>query len=468
VATASEALAAVAARLRYRDVPAQVSTKAKRHLLDLIGVALASSTMPFARQALDAAIQLGGPGDATVIGCAERLPPAWAALVNGTMAHGLDFDDTHQGAVVHVSASVVPAALAAAEETQVDGKAFLTALTLGMETAVRIGMVTGSAFHDRGFHPTGICGAFASTLVAGKLFDLDESKLANALGLCGSMASGSMEFLTDGTWVKRMHPGWAAHAGLVAARFAGCGFSGPRAVFDGRFGLYRSHLGGDHWNLAPLTRDLGERWEMLDIALKPYPCCHFNHAFIDCAKRAMSSPGWRVDTIERIDCHLDAHQIPVVGEPEENKRAPQSDYDAKFSLPYAVACMLVRGHVDVDDFTEASIRDPDVLRLTARTFCHGGHVPDFPRYFPARLRITWSDGRSEELHEPINRGSVERPLSDDEVRDKFRRNAGRVLSATTVEELMGRIERLDDAPNVRGLARSCTIGPATGRKAAVQ
>jgi 2-methylcitrate dehydratase PrpD len=383
------------------------------------------------------------------------------------MAHGLDFDDTHQGAVVHVSASVVPAALAAAEETQADGRALLTALVLGMEAAVRIGLVTGSAFHDRGFHPTGICGAFASTLVAGKLLDLDESELVQALGLCGSMASGSMEFLTDGTWVKRMHPGWAAHSGLVAARFAGAGYSGPRAVFDGRYGLYKSHLGGNDWNLEPLTRDLGERWDMLDIALKPYPCCHFNHAFIDCAARLLRSPGGDVDSIERIDCYLDNHQLPVVCEPQENKRKPQSDYDAKFSLPYAVACMLVRGHVDVDDFTEDAIRDPAVLGIAARTFCHGEDVAGFPRYFPGRLRVTFRDGRTEELEESINRGSVDLPLSEEEVLDKFRRNAGRALPATTVEELIAKVERVDEEPDIRAVARTCAVERAAGQRAAV-
>jgi 2-methylcitrate dehydratase PrpD len=460
VATASEALAAFAARLCYRDVPERALIKAKRHLLDLLGVTLASSSMPFARMALNVGTRMGGHGNATVVGFAERLPSAWAALVNGTMAHGLDFDDTHQAAVVHVSASVAPAAMAAAEDVGARGESFLAALVLGMETAVRVGLVTGSAFHDHGFHPTGICGACASTLVAGKLFHLDESQLVNALGICGSMASGSMEFLTDGTWVKRVHPGWAAHAGLVAARFAQSGFSGPRAVLDGRFGLYRSHLGGDDWDLTPLTRDLGERWEMLDIALKPYPCCHFNHAFIDCAARAIRSPGWTADTIERIDCYLDTHQLPVVCEPEANKRNPQSDYDAKFSLPYAVACMLVRGRVDVDDFTDEAIRDPDVLQLAGRTFCHGVDVPDFPRYFPGRLRITWRDGRTEELHEPINRGSVDRPMSDDEVHDKFRRNARRALSSDSIEAVIVQVAQLDEASSVQPLARSCA--PATG------
>lgn len=462
MATASESLAAFAARLRYRDVPEQSRIKAKAHLLDVLGVSLASSGMPFARMALSAAAQMGGQGQATVVGLDARLPPAWAALVNGTMAHGLDFDDTHQAAVVHVSASVAPAALAAAEDVGASGEAFLTALALGMETAVRIGLVTGSAFHDRGFHPTGICGAFASTLVAGKLLDLDESQLVDALGLCGSMASGSMEFLTDGTWVKRVHPGWAAHSGLVAARFAETGFSGPRAVLDGRFGLYRSHLGGDDWDLTPLTDALGRRWEMLDIALKPYPCCHFNHAFIDCAARAMQSPGWDIEAIERIDCYLDTHQMPVVCEPVENKRRPQSDYDAKFSLPYAVACMLVRGHVDVDDFTDEAIGQPDVLRLTARTFCHGVNVADFPRCFPGHLRITWRDGRTEEWQEPINRGSVDRPLSADEIRDKFRRNAARVLPSHAVEGLIARVEELDRAPNIQALARSCVPSPGAG------
>ncbi len=463
--TASEALAAFAARLTYASLPAPVVAKAKLHLLDVLGVALASSTMPFARMAYEAARGLGGGGLATVIGFAEGLPPAWAALINGTLAHGIDFDDTHQASVVHVSASVAPAALASAEATEVDGQRFLTALVIGLESAVRVGLVARGSFHDRGFHPTGICGTFAAALVAGKLAGLDPAQLAHALGLCGSMAAGSLEFLTDGSWAKRVHAGWAAHGGLVAAELAQRGFTGPRGVLDGRFSLYRSHLGDAGWDLDALTRDLGERWELLDIALKPYPCCHYTHAFIDCAAAVRRSPGYSPEEIERVECFISAREIPIVCEPAATKRVPQADYDAKFSLPYAVACMLVRGHVDVDDFTDDAIRDPAVLRVSDRVVYRPDPDADFPRRFPGRVRVTMRDGRTLEWHEPINRGSAERPLLDDEVRAKFRRNASRTLPPEQVTAIVTAVDELERAPDVRALSAPCAVRQATARQA---
>jgi 2-methylcitrate dehydratase PrpD len=456
VSTASEALAAFAARLRFGDLPADVVAKAKRHVLDVIGVALASSTLPFAAMALRAAGSVGGhPGGGTVIGRSERLAPVWSAFVNGTFAHGIDFDDTHPGAVVHPSASVVPAALAGAEARDTDGHSLLAAIAVGLESAVRLGLAAGGSFHDRGFHPTGLCGALACSLVAGKLADLDAGRLAHALGLAASMAAGSLEFLTDGSWSKRIHAGWAAHGGIVAAELAAQGFSGPRQSLDGRFGFYRSHLGDGGWDLERVTRNLGERWEMMDIALKPYPCCHFNHAFIDCAAAARSAPLFDVERIERIDCHIHPRQMPVVCEPAQSKRAPQSEYDAKFSLPYAVGCMLARGHVDVDDFTDESIRDRRILSLAAKTTCEADPSVDYPRLFPGRLRITFTGGRTDEWSEPINRGSAERPLSDDEVKEKFRRNASRALSPGQVERLIDVVEKLEQPQGPKKLAAVC-------------
>ena len=241
IPSASEVLAEFATATRWSDIPPPVAEAAKLHLLDVLGVALASSTMPFARIVLQTATGLGGAGESAVIGFPDRLPPVWAALVNGTLAHGIDYDDTHEAGVVHVSCSVAPAALAAA--AGVDGARFLTALVLGMETAARLGIAAAGRLHDHGFHPTGVCGAFAATVVAGVLADLPGPRLVDALGLSGSMASGLLEFLTDGTWSKRIHAGWAAHSGLVAARLGAEGFRGPRQVLDGRFGFYPSHLG---------------------------------------------------------------------------------------------------------------------------------------------------------------------------------------------------------------------------------
>jgi 2-methylcitrate dehydratase PrpD len=452
VPSASEVLAEFGAGLRWSDIPAPVAAAAKRHLLDIVGVALASSTMPFASMALQAATGLGGAGDGSVIGFADRLPPALAALVNGALAHGIDYDDTHEEGVVHVSCSVAPAALAAAEGNGATGAQFLTALVLGMETAVRLGVAAPGRFHDRGFHPTGVCGAFAATLVAGSLAGLPAPRLADALGLSGSMASGLMEFLTDGTWSKRIHAGWAAHGGLVAARLAAAGFSGPRAVLDGRFGFYRSHLGDEGWQLDAVTGGLGRRWRMQEIALKPYPACHMTHAFIDCAASLRGEPEVTADAIAGIECFIHPREMPIVCEPRASKLVPRTDYDAKFSLPYTVACMLVRGHVDLDDFTPEAIRDPAVLDLARRVASVPDPKADYPHTFPGRLRMTLRNGRVFERDEPLNRGSAERPLSDQEVSAKFRRNAEAALPGEQVDALRAAVQGIDTAPSVRELA----------------
>jgi 2-methylcitrate dehydratase PrpD len=453
VPTASEVLGAFAAARRFRDLPADVRDKVRLHLLDVLGVALASASLPFARTAFDAAQRSGGAGDGTVIGFATPLPASWAAFVNGTLAHGIDYDDTHLGSVVHVSCTVAPAALAVAEEVGAGGEALLSALALGMETAIRVGLAAPAAFHDRGFHPTGICGTFGAAVSTATLRGLSAAQIVDALGLCGSMAAGSMEFLADGSWSKRMHAGWAAHGGLLAAALAQAGFRGPKAVFDGRFGLYASHLGTDGWNLAPLTQGLGERWELLGTALKPYPCCHFNHAFIDCIAALRRLHDLRPDAIERIECDVAPTAIPVVCEPVASKRAPQNDYDAKFSLPYAVASALVRGHVDVDDFTPAAIGDAAVLDVAARVQHRADPDTAFPRVFPGRVRVLLRNGRVVTHDEPVNRGSSERPLAPAEVHDKFMRNATRVLPAARAEALRAAVDNLERAGDVRELSR---------------
>ncbi|HSP95715.1 MAG TPA: MmgE/PrpD family protein [Candidatus Dormibacteraeota bacterium] len=459
----SESLARFAADLHPADLPAPVVARVKRHLLDLLGVALAAAGEPFAARAREAVAALAGAtGTATVIGAATRLPPAWAALVNGVLAHGLDFDDTHEEAVTHVSCSVAPTMLAAAECHGGDGAAALTALALGMESAVRIGLVARGAFHDRGFHPTGVCGAYAASLVAGRLAGLDAARLAHALGLAGSMAAGTMEFLTDGSWAKRVHAGWAAHAGVTATALAAAGFSGPRATLEGRFGLYRSHLGAGEWDVDGVTRDLGRRWHLLDIALKPYPCCHMTHAFIDAAAALRGGRGGSpaplvADDLEAIECHIHPREMPVVCEPVAHKQTPQTDYDAKFSLPYTVASMFVRGHVDLDDFTPAAIADRAVLGLARRVTCLPDPAADYPRCFPGRLRVRLRDGRVFEHDEPVNRGSFLRPLGDADVGDKFRRNAARVLAPAQVDAVADAVERLDRAADLSALAAALRV-----------
>lgn len=455
--SASERLAAFAAAVQFDRLPPAVIAKVKLHVLDLLGVALAASPMDFAGSIVQVCAAPGGPAQCTTIGGRSRMPGVWAALVNGALGHGLDFDDTHTESVVHVSASVVPAALAACEESGADGRMFLTAVALGMESNIRVGLVARGGFHDRGFHPTGICGAFASALVAGRVAGLDAARLADALGIANSQAAGSLEFLTDGTWAKRLHAGWAAHSGLVAARLAGAGFSGPRGALDGRFGLYRSHLGESGWDIGALTDGLGTRWELLQTGLKPYPCCHYTHAFIDCAAALRRAPDFAPDAVEQVECFIAEREVPIVCEPAATKQTPQTDYDAKFSLPYTVAAMLVRGQVGIDDFTPTAIQDPAVRALCQRITYRVDPHSDFPRYFGGRMRLRLRDGRVREHAEPINRGSAERPLTAAEVEVKFHDNATRVLPGAQAAAAVAAVMDLESQPDLSGLATTLQL-----------
>lgn len=451
--TASQTLAEFTARLEFPQLPPEVVAKVKLHVLDFLGVAVAGSVWDFGAAVRSVAAAMGGDPVCTVIGSSDRMPAVWAALANGTFGHGLDFDDTHTESVVHVSASVVPAALAASEERGASGRDFLLAVALGMEANIRIGLVARGGFHDRGFHPTGVCGTFAAALIAGKVAGLSATQLADALGLANSQAAGSLEFLTDGSWAKRMHGGWAAHSGLVAARLAAAGFSGPRGALDGRFGLYHSHLGPTGWDLTRLTAGLGERWELLNTGLKPYPCCHYNHAFADCAAILRARHGIDADAVERVVCRIAKREVPIVCEPESTKKQPQNDYDAKFSLPYAIASILVRGHLDLDDFTADTIRDATVVSLAQRVVYEDDPDSDFPARFPGCVRIHLRDGRVVEHREPINRGSAENPLSDEDVRVKFRGNAARVVTAAATAEIIATVAGLEAVADLNRLTR---------------
>ncbi|GIW40228.1 MAG: MmgE/Prp family protein [Candidatus Binatia bacterium] len=450
--TYAEELAGFAVSTGWEGIPEEVRAKVRAHVLDSFGVALASAGEPFGRSLLRSVRELGTGGSCGVIGSGVRLPAAWAALVNGTLVHGLDFDDTHQEAVLHVSSGVLPAALASAEETGADGRAFVRALALGMETAIRVALVAPGAFHDRGFHPTGICNVFGAVVAGGLLHGLSAEKLAAALGLAGSQAGGLLEFLSDGSDVKRLHGGWAAHSGLVAVRLAGSGFSGPREVFEGRFGFYRAYLGGEAYRAERLVEGLGERWHVLETALKPYPCCHYLHAFLDAALGLRRAEGFHAGRIVRVECSVPEREIPVICEPEPGKKKPRTPYDAKFSLPYTLACMLVRGHVDLDDFREEAIRERSVLEVASRVAYRPAGDMGFPRRFGGRIRVELADGRILEAEEATNRGSPERPLSAREVEEKFFRNAGRTLPPAASEKLARAIAELDTLPRAGELA----------------
>ena len=455
--TASEGLAAFAEQLKFEDIPSDVIARVKLHILDILGIGLAASDMEFARIVVETARAWGGTPQSTVLRYGDRLPVPSAVLANGSFTHGLDFDDTHAESITHASTCVVPPALAVGEALHVDGKGLLTAAVIGYEVITRIGAAAPGAFHHRGYHATPICGAFAAGMVAGKLMGLTPDALANTLGICGSQAAGLQAFLDDGSWTKRLHPGWAAHGGVVAAQLAMRGFQAPKTVLEGRFGLYATHVDQDHFEPDRLTRGLGHEWESTHIAFKPYPVCHFSHASMDAALALQQQHQFSPEDVVSGEVLVPEPIVPVVCEPLADKQTPTATYGALFSLPFCVATNLVHGYARLDSFTEDALQDRDVLAIAAKIGYCVEPWPEFPNSFPGGLRLTLRDGRSVEWREPINRGHPDNPMQAAEVQDKFRGNAARALPSDRIEAIIGLVDHLEDLSRVSELMDLCIV-----------
>jgi 2-methylcitrate dehydratase PrpD len=451
--TLAQRLAQFTVSIDFDGLPAEVVDSARLRTLDILGIALAASTGDSAPSVFGALDGWAAAGDCTVIGAKRTAAVPLAILANGTLAHSLDFDDTHALSITHASAVVVPVALALGEAAGLDGRTVLTATVAGLEAITRLGMAVPGAFHARGWHATAVCGPFAAALVAGRLEGLDVPRLTAALGIAGSFASGLMEYLEDGSWVKRVHPGWAGHAGAVAAALARGGFTGPASVLEGRFGFYHAFLGAEP-DTAPFAT-LGRRWETPGIGFKPYPCCHLVHAYLDCALELRREHGLLADAVEAVECLVPAGEVPIVCEPRAAKVRPRTSYDAQFSLAYTVASALIDGWVGLDTFAAERLSDPQRLSMAERVT----HTIDpnsiFPKGFPGWVRVRLRDGRTLEARAPDGRGSLDRPLPAEAIVEKFRDNAGRALPTARVAEIEHAALRLDALSDIRTLIALC-------------
>lgn len=418
----SQALAAFASGTRFEDIPAHVLDRALIHILDGLGLAVASTTFPFAGPTLSAVQELSGGAGCTVIGQSFRAAPRDAAMANGVLIHGLDYDDTHLQAIVHPTAAVLPAVLAVAEDRGLSGKEALAAFCVGMEVCIRLGAAVRGGFHHTGFHATGVLAHFSSTLAAGRLMGASAQDHVNAFGIAASTASGVQVFLEEGAWTKRLHPGWAAAGGITAATLARHGFVGPTRALEGRFGLFDTHL-HEHAkdvDTSYLTDGLGETWMMADTALKPYPVCHFIHGAADAALSLHSQIGGA--GIKAVDIALPQDTLKIVAEPIDHKRNARNEYEAKFSAPFVVASTLIKGRFGLPDLTEDAIADPQVQALARRCSCHADPKSLFPEYFSGGVRVTLEDGRQLEAHVPVNSGAGDRKMTLDETTTKFLQN----------------------------------------------
>jgi 2-methylcitrate dehydratase PrpD len=358
---------------------------------------------------------------------------------------------------------IAPAAFAAGERYGSDGRDVLAAIVAGNEIVCRVGMAAPGAFHERGFHPTAICGVFGATATVSRLAGFDAETATRALGIAGSMASGIFAYLADGTPTKPIHPGWAAHGAHIATRLAHHGAAGPRSVFDAQFGIYHAYLGIEPGSsgLSEQLADLGSRWETLRIAYKPFPICHFGHGAVGAAVDAVEGRTFAPAEIAEVVVSVPGPWVPIVLEPAGEKKAPRSAYEGKFSLQYAVASMLVRGHAGVTDFTEAAIADPDVLAVAAKVSHEPRDFATYPEAFPGAARVVLASGERLEHELPYQKGAPENPWSANEVRAKFRANAELALPAEAALALEDAILALEQQHDL-----TAALAPLTMREAA--
>jgi 2-methylcitrate dehydratase PrpD len=454
--TISERLAAFATGLDASRIPAEVIARAKLHILDCFGIGLASTTYEFGHRMANAMHALGGDGTFPTIGLPLRLPLRDSVHLNGTLIHGLDFDDTHGAGVIHASTSALPTVLGAALANGASGREALAAYLVAMEASARIGMAVNGAFHKAGHHPTGLVGAFGSTLAAGRLGDLSQPQMAHAQGIVLSMAGGSLEFLSDGAWTKRQHPGWAGVCAITAAGMAKHGFLGPKQAYEGRYGLFKLHLGahvgGDAaYDLDACTAGLGETWELFNVAFKPFPACHFNHAFADSALALRAKHKLRPEDIKSVTALTGERQVAVVCEPEADKRRPKNAYEAQFSVHYIIAAALARGRFTLDELEGSAYTDPEILALCDRIAYKRDPEMNSLRYYSGGVVIETTDGRRLEHREMHNRGSDANPLGAADIEAKYWSNATRAVGRDRAQRVLDAVMGLDTAADLRTL-----------------
>ena len=442
--TLSRQLARCIRAIGLRDIPNEIRACGRLHFLDAIGVGLAAAGTGVGSPYLDAAQMLGGSGRASVLGTNLARDAATAALLNGGLMHSLEFDDTHTGSIVHGSAVLASAALAIAQEVDASGEQMLRAYVLGWEVLVRMGLAAPGGFQARGFQVTPVGGTLAAALQAAEVLGLNEDKTIAALGIALSQASGVFEFLTNGSSVKSMHPGWAAHAGIVAARLAAAGLDGPETALDGRMGLFRQFTtGGDEAiaRFAASLETLGTQWHIADAAYKFLPCCHYLHPYVE----ALDQLGPVTATIIRaIECRVAPGAAQIVCEPWSLKQSPATGHAARWSLPIVLAARLIDGHIGHATF--AAPASDAVRDLARRISWKPMQTTAFPQRFEADMTVTFTDGREQACRVDDVLGGATRPASSELVKAKFRANAALCLGAEAIKRLEVAIDTLDQAP----------------------
>lgn len=400
------------------QLDADMARAALETVIDVLGLCVAARNADYTQATIAAC---DDQGDCTVIAQPMRLSPYAAALINGTAAHGEDFDNTFEGCPVHSGAVVVPAVLALAERHKLDGAHTLLAIAAGIEVMCRLGLIADKSVHQAGFHPTAVLGTFAATVAATIVTGLKGQAIVNALGVAGSLSSGIIEYLADGSSTKRLHAGWAAQSGLRAAALGAAGFTGPVTVFEGTHGFFSAFAPSIKPDFSLLLDGLGKNWVGSQLAFKPYACGTMVQPYIDCAL-ALRQRGIVAQEIAKITCAVGEGTVHRLWEPLALKQNPPTAYAAKFSTPYCMAVAFLEGDAGLAQFTEAKIKDPAVLQLAAKIGFDVDPKNEYPKNYTGHLRATLASGDVIELNQPHLRGGSRDPLSRAELEHKFLKN----------------------------------------------
>jgi 2-methylcitrate dehydratase PrpD len=452
--TISENLAQFIVETPFKRIPPELISKVQAYVLDLLGAALAGISELSSQAVVRAVLQEGGVAQATVFGTGRVAPMRDASLVNGTIAHALELDDDHRLGTVHPGSVVIPAALATSEATGCDGKTFLRAVLMGYEVMCRAGEAFLGRQYYQGFHPTSTCGVFGAAVASGVVLGLDHEQLVRAMGIAGTQAFGLGEWRADGSWIKRLHPGRAAHSGILACQLAREGFTGPATIFEGRDGFLRAFSHEGHYDEVALLNNLGRDFRMGLTAFKPYPGCRFAHAVIDIGLDLRREHGILPQDIGEASVRI--YKTDILNYIPR----PAKTVMAQFSVPYLLAVALVRGEVTLDHLTEESIRNPEVLEIADRISVEedAEFTAAYPNRYSTEVTLKLKSGKSVSGFRDCPRGDPEAPeyiespgQFETEVETKFRTLLKSTAFASWMDPMVEAVKALPTADNVKPL-----------------
>jgi len=447
----TQELATYCHELKFRQLPAEVIDRVKYFFLDFIGVACRGSqedsSQSMYRFIKEMSHQRQG---GVIIGTKDRAFHLYSALANGTSAHAIEMDDVNNEASLHPGVVIFPAALAMSEMVGGTGKRFIEAVVLGYEVMIRLGRALGPEnSYKRGFHPTGTCGSFGSSIVVSKIMGLKREGMTSAMGIAGSQAAGSMEYLAQGAWTKRFHPGWAALSGMVAARLAQKGFRGPTSIIEGRDGFLHSYSDGA--DESKVLEGIGTQYEILRTSIKPHACCRYMQPPIDAILKIVKENDLSPEKVDKVKVGILRAGARLIAEPLEEKYTPQSIVDAQFSMPFGAAVAILYRKAGLGEFHLSKIRSEEVKRMMRRVECVTD--PDlertFPKQWPATAEILTKDGKKYFTRVEYCKGDPENPLSWEEVIDKFNDLSGRSLTKERQLKIVNQVRRLERIRDLR-------------------